>query len=67
MIIRLIFIFLSIIGIGSTFMPWLYYPKANAVLYGYLSDGIITGFLYLLILIFAIYTYRKKILISICP
>lgn len=41
-------------------MPWLYYPKANAVLYGYLSDGIITGFLYLLILIFAIYTYRKK-------
>lgn len=40
-------------------MPWLHYPKPNAVVYGYLSDGIVTGFLFLLFFIFSLFNIKK--------
>jgi hypothetical protein len=59
MALRILLIVFALFGIASTFMPWLHYPKPNATVYGYLSDGIVTGFLFLIIFIFSIYSYKK--------
>ncbi len=59
MIFRRLLILLSVLGISSTFMPWLHYPKPNITVYGYLSDGIVTGFLFFLIFIFSVYNFKK--------
>jgi len=47
------------VGISSTFMPWLHYPKPDAVVYGYVSDGIVTGFIFVLMLIVSVYNVKK--------
>lgn len=60
MILRVLIALFSLFGISATFMPWLHYPQAGgAVIYGYAGDGIVTGFLFLLILIYAIFTFKK--------
>ncbi len=37
------------IGISATFLPWMYYPKGDASLYGYMGDGLITGFVFFVV------------------
>ncbi|HMR88441.1 MAG TPA: hypothetical protein PKD51_09810 [Saprospiraceae bacterium] len=59
MTFRHILILLCAVGISSTFMPWLHYPKPDAVVYGYVSDGIITGFIFVLMLIVSLYNIKK--------
>ena len=53
-------IFFSVLGISATFMPWLHYPKGNGVIYGYLVDGIVTGFVFFLILLYSLLTLKKR-------
>ena len=60
MTFRHILILFCAVGISSTFMPWLHYPKPDAVVYGYVSDGIVTGFIFLLILIVSVYNIKKS-------
>lgn len=60
MLHRILLIIAALGGISATFLPWLHYPKNDGVFYGYLGDGVFTGFLFLLILVFSIYVYRKK-------
>ena len=57
---RILIILFSLLGISATFMPWLHYPKGDAVIHGYLADGIITGFLFFLLLIYSVVTFRKE-------
>lgn len=62
MTFRHILILFSVLGISSTFMPWIHYPKMNVAIYGYLVDGILTGLYFLISLIFASYVlYKKKL------
>ncbi len=60
MTFRHILILFCAVGISSTFMPWLHYPKPDAVVYGYVSDGIVTGFIFLLMLIVSVYNIKKS-------
>jgi hypothetical protein len=60
MIFRVLLIIFSLLGISATFMPWLHYPKAGGVFYGYMVDGVLTGFLFLIILVFSLVVYRKQ-------
>lgn len=62
---NLFLIFFSALGISATFMPWMHYPKGNGIIYGYLGDGIVTGFVFFLILLYALITLRKRLLHSI--
>jgi len=57
--LRILVLLFSALGIGATFMPWLHYPKGNGIVYGYFGDGIITGFLFLVIFIYGLITLRK--------
>ncbi len=59
MIFRIILMVFSILGISSTFMPWLHYPKSGAVFYGYVGDGLITGTIFLLSLLYLIFTWKR--------
>jgi NADH:ubiquinone oxidoreductase subunit 6 (subunit J) len=59
MTFRHILILLCIVGVSASFMPWLHYPKPNAVVYGYMSDGIVTGFIFLLFLVVFLYNIKK--------
>lgn len=51
---------ISIVGIIATFLPWVYYPKGDTKLYGYLGDGVITGFVFLIVIIFSIVEIIKR-------
>lgn len=51
---------ISIVGTIATFLPWVYYPKGDTNLYGYVGDGIVTGFVFLLIGIFSIVEIIKR-------
>lgn len=53
-------LFFAAIGIIATFLPWVYYPKGNTNLYGYVGDGLITGFLFVLVTVFSLYELYKK-------
>lgn len=57
---RLLVIILSLIGISTTFMPWIYCPRIETVLYGYYGAGVVTGFMCLLILLCTISKQSKK-------
>jgi len=46
-------------------MPWLYLPKGNGHVYGYLTDGLITGFLFFIVILFIILTFKKDKLSSL--
>lgn len=39
----------AIVGLAATFMPWVHFPKGNTDLYGYVGDGLITGFVFILV------------------
>ena len=51
---------ISIVGTIATFLPWVYYPKGDTNLYGYVGDGIVTGFVFLIIGIFSIVEIVKQ-------
>ncbi len=53
-------LFFAAIGNIATFLPWVYYPKGNTNLYGYVGDGLITGFLFVLVTVFSFYELYKK-------
>lgn len=55
---RIAFILFCLLGIATTFMPWLHIPKSDTDVYGYIGDGIITGFLFFLSMI--IYLFQKN-------
>ena len=40
-----------LLGISSTFLPWLYFPKVNDSLYGSVGDGVVTGFIFFIVLL----------------
>ncbi len=58
-ILRLCLILMCILGISAIFMPWLYFPKADVSFYGYKADGVVTGFLFLVILITTLLTIER--------
>lgn len=60
MSLKSVLIFFSILGIAATFMPWLHYPKSNTIFYGYVADGIITGFMFFIALVLSFFIYRKN-------
>ena len=68
MAFRYILMLFSALGISATFMPWLHYPKNDVIFYGYLADGILTGFFFTTCLIYLLVTRKKehlnKIIIS---
>ena len=53
---RILLVIFSILGIAAAFLPWLYFPKTDDTLYGYRVDGIVTGFLFFLILVTVLFT-----------
>ncbi|HEX5625986.1 MAG TPA: hypothetical protein VFX48_08210 [Saprospiraceae bacterium] len=50
----------SLVGMSATFMPWLVFPKSGSVLYGYVGDGVVTGFVFLILSCMAAYAYFKN-------
>jgi len=60
MLNRIFGVIFSIVGISATFMPWLHYPVTGDIFYGYMGDGIITGFLFFLILTFSVFSLIKN-------
>ncbi len=44
----------------ATFLPWVHYPKGDTNLYGYVGDGLITGFLFFVVTILSLYEIIKK-------
>ena len=50
----------ALLGIAATFLPWMYYPKGDAALYGYMGDGLITGFVFLVVAALALTEIIKK-------
>lgn len=60
MTFRHILILFCVVGISSTFMPWLHYPKNDVIFYGYLADGILTGFSFTTCLIYLLVTRKKE-------
>lgn len=60
MLLRIIALALPGLGIMSTMLPWVYYPKVDDALYGYHGDGVVTGFIFLLISIFSLFVFLKK-------
>lgn len=57
--LRILLVIFSILGIAAAFLPWLYFPKTDDTLYGYRVDGIVTGFLFFLILVTVLFTMKK--------
>lgn len=57
---RIAFILFCLLGIATTFMPWVYIPKTDTNIYGYIGDGIITGFLFLVALIIFLFQKNKS-------
>ncbi|MCZ2101317.1 MAG: hypothetical protein LC107_07255 [Chitinophagales bacterium] len=57
---KLLVLIFAIVGISATFLPWMYYPKGDASLYGYMGDGLITGFVFLLVAVLALIEIIKK-------
>ncbi len=53
-------ILFALLGIYASFLPWIHYPKTNADFMGYMGDGIISGFLYAIVLITGIVTFKKN-------
>ena len=51
---------ISFFGIFSTFLPWVIYPKSDMKLYGYMGDGVITGFLFSILFLFGIISFWIK-------
>jgi len=47
-------------------MPWLHYPKSGAVFYGYDGDGLITGTIFLMSLLYLIFTWKNSF-VSLMP
>ncbi len=41
-------------------MPWIYYPQADASLYGYVGDGILSSIVFFGLFVFSILAFRKK-------
>ena len=60
MIHRILIILFAIAGIISTFLPWLYYPKSDISIYGYMSDGLISGIIFFVILLLTSFSIFKK-------
>lgn len=56
---RYLLILFSVLGISSTFMPWLHYPKSGTVFYGYMADGILTGIFFTICLFYYLSTWKK--------
>lgn len=50
----------SAIGIASVFLPWVTYPKSGDSLYGYMGDGLILAFFFLILAVLAIFAFPKK-------
>lgn len=57
---KLLVLIFAIVGISATFLPWMYYPKGDASLYGYMGDGLITGFVFLLVAVLSLIEIIKK-------
>jgi hypothetical protein len=50
----------AVIGIVATFLPWVHYPKGDTNLYGYIGDGLITGFLFCIVIVLSLIEIIKK-------
>lgn len=50
----------SILGIASAFMPWIYYPKPDMSLAGYVGDGIIVILFFIVTLIIDLVSLKSK-------
>jgi|GEM_PF-5529449 len=59
-IFKNLIVLFAILGISSTFMPWLHYPKVNISLYGYQGDGILTGAIFSFIFLYVVFSFKKK-------
>lgn len=64
---RIIIAVLSLIGMASTFMPWIYYPRINEVLYGHYGAGVITGVFCLFCFLASIVSFKVKESIKLLP
>ena len=62
MLSRVPIIISAIAGISATFLPWVVYPAANMKLHGFAGDGLITMFLFSLVLIAALLPLQLKYL-----
>ncbi|HQV66784.1 MAG TPA: hypothetical protein PLE29_06785 [Saprospiraceae bacterium] len=60
MTVKHLMIIFAIFGIAATFMPWLHYPKSDAVFYGYVGDGLITGLVFFVSLVYLVLTIKKN-------
>lgn len=60
MTFRHILVLISLIGISATFMPWLHFPKNGVIFYGYLADGLLTGFFFISCLIYLLATSKNE-------
>ncbi len=62
---RIILMLASLVGMCSTFMPWLHYPSSGMKLYGYVGDGVLTGFVFFTLFILAFFLNKYQKFISI--
>lgn len=56
---RVIMLFFSTLGIIAVFLPWLFLPKTGDAILGYRADGIVTGLLFLIILLYTATAFRR--------
>lgn len=59
-IFKNLIVLFAILGISSTFMPWVHYPNVDISLYGYQGDGILTGAIFSFILLHVVFSFKKK-------
>lgn len=57
---RKLLILFTLLGLSATFMPWVYIPKSDQSLYGYLGDGLVTGFLFILAFILVLFQSKSS-------
>ncbi|MDA9263396.1 hypothetical protein OAD00_03715 [Saprospiraceae bacterium] len=59
-IFKNLIVLFAILGISSTFMPWVHYPNVDISLYGYQGDGILTGVIFSFIFLYVVFSFKKK-------
>ncbi|MBK9744740.1 MAG: hypothetical protein IPO94_18170 [Saprospiraceae bacterium] len=60
MTVKHLMIIFAVLGITATFMPWLHYPKGDAVFYGYIGDGLVTGLVFFIWLVYLLFTIKQN-------